>query len=92
MLLVVAPRLRTASPAEADGSLPREGPVPLVGHKSGSCTARRRTVRSHDEVSMTTTIVLAMVVGTSIVFAQKARRNTVVQTGRQAGMSMPRGK
>jgi preprotein translocase subunit SecY len=41
---------------------------------------------------MTTTIVLAMVVVTWIVFAQSARRNTVVQTGRQAGMSRPRGK
>jgi hypothetical protein len=29
-LFWVAPRLRTASPAEADGSLFREGPVPLV--------------------------------------------------------------
>lgn len=60
----VAPRLRTASPAEADGSFPQEGPVPSVYNRSEGYERRCGFVGGEMEVEMTTLFIVAVVVGT----------------------------
>jgi hypothetical protein len=87
----VAPRLRTASPAEVDGSLPPEGPVPSVSNRSGSYEGRRGIVGSHEEDGMVTIMGLAMAAGLMSGMAQAARWTIAVAVQRQAGVSRARG-
>ena len=78
----VAPRLRTASPAEADRSPPREGPVSSMGPRRGSHKGRRGTVESYKEDNMTTLMVLAIVIGALSCLAQAKRISTAVAWNR----------
>lgn len=80
-----APRLRTAPPAEADGSFPLEGPVPSVGTRSEGHECRCGLVGGEMEVEMTTLLILAVVVGTLSGLAQRQRSRKVVVVRRSNG-------
>jgi hypothetical protein len=77
----VAPRLRTASPAEADGSFPREGPVPSVDNRSEGYERRCGFVDGEVEVEMTTLFIAAVVVGalSGLAQQQQSRKAVVVR-------------
>ena len=83
----VAPRLRTAPPAEADGSFPREGPVPSVGNRSEGFERRCGFAGGEKEDGMTTLLFLAVVVGTLSGLAQQQRSRKAVAVRRSSGLS-----
>ena len=83
----VAPRLRTAPPAEADGSFPREGPVPSVDNRSEGHERRGSLLVGEKEGGMTTLLILAVVVGTLSGLAQQQRSRKAVVVRRSSGLS-----
>ena len=86
----VAPRLRTASPAEADGSFFREGPVPSVGNSTEGCERRSGNGGEREGV-MTMLLSLAMVFGTLLCcLAQFQQLRKVIASQRPAGLNRPR--
>lgn len=83
----VAPRLRTASPAEADGSFIWERPVPSVDNRSEGYERRSGFVRGEMEVEMTTLLIVAVVVGTLRGLAQQQQSRKAVVVRRSSRLS-----